>query len=76
MKPTPSSTIGTLPLDPRTGAVISPIVAAALCIQPGGILTQHQAETVDVLKQELPIFAVSWRSHTKRLADIVSAGGR
>ena len=57
MRPTPSSTIGTVPLDPRTGAVISPIVAAALCIKPLGMLTQHQAEKVDVLKQELPIFA-------------------
>src|SRR5271165_5151741 len=57
MRPTPSSTIGTVPLDPRTGAVISPIVAAALCIKPLGMLTQHQAEKVDVLKRELPIFA-------------------
>jgi len=57
MKPTLSSTIGTLPLDPRTGAVISPIVAAALCIKPRGLLTQHQADKVDVLKQEPPIFA-------------------
>ena len=55
--PTPPPTIGTLPLDPRTGAVISPIVAAALCIKPRRMLTQHQAEKVDVLKHELPVFA-------------------
>lgn len=45
------------PLDPRTGGVISPIVAAALCIKPRGLLTPRQAENVDVLKQALPIFA-------------------
>jgi transposase len=56
-KPTPPSPVGTLPLDPRTGGVISPIVAAALCIKPRGLLTLHQAEKVDVLKKALPIFA-------------------
>jgi hypothetical protein len=57
MKPTRSSPAGVLPLDPRTGGVISPIVAAALCIKPRGLLTSHQAEKVDILKQTLPIFA-------------------
>jgi hypothetical protein len=57
MKPTPSSPAGVLPLDPRTGGVISPIVAAALCRKPRGLLTFHQAEKVDILKQTLPIFA-------------------
>jgi transposase len=56
-RPTPPSTVGTLPLDPPTGAVISPIVAAELCIKPRGMLTPQQAEKVDVLKQALPIFA-------------------
>jgi transposase len=37
--------------------VVSPIVAAALCIKPRGLLTPRQAEKVDVLKQALPIFA-------------------
>jgi transposase len=37
--------------------VISPIIAAALCIKPRGLLTSHQAEKVDILKQTLPIFA-------------------
>jgi Transposase len=57
MQPTPPATVGTLPLDPRTGGVISPIIAAALCIKPRGLLTRRQAEKVDVLKQRLPIFA-------------------
>jgi transposase len=56
-KPTPPSPVGILPLDPRAGGVISPIVAAALCIKPRGLLTLHQAEKVDVLKQALPMFA-------------------
>jgi transposase len=56
-KPTPPSPVGTLPLDPRTGGVISPIIAAALCIKPRGLLTPPQADKVNVLKQELPIFA-------------------
>jgi len=56
-RPTPPSTVGALPLDPQTGAVISPIVAAALCIKPRGMLTPQQAEKVDVLKQARPIFA-------------------
>ena len=46
-----------LPLDPRTGGVISPIIAAALCIKPRGLLTPRQAEKVDILKQALPVFA-------------------
>ena len=57
IRPTPPSTVGILPLDPRTGAVISPIVAAALCVKPRRMLTQRQVEKVDLLKQELPIFA-------------------
>ena len=35
----------------------SPIIAAALCIKPRGLLTPRQAEKVDVLKQALPVFA-------------------
>jgi hypothetical protein len=57
MKRTRSSSAGVLPLDPRTGGVISPIIAAALCIKPRGLLTSHQAEKVDILKQALPVFA-------------------
>ena len=57
MRPTPPAPVGTLPLDPWTGGLISPIVAAALCIKPRGLLTRRQAEKVDVLKQTLPMFA-------------------
>jgi transposase len=56
-KPTPPFMLGTLPLDPQTGAEISPIIAAALCIKPRGLLTPRQVEKVDVLKQALPMFA-------------------
>ena len=56
-KPTPPSPVGILPLDPRTGGVISPIIAAALCIKPRSLLTPRQAKKVDVLKQALPVFA-------------------
>lgn len=37
--------------DPATGHVISPVVAAALCMKPRGMLTINQARKVDVLKQ-------------------------
>ena len=33
--------------DPDTGHVISPVVAAALCIKPRGLLTDWQARKVD-----------------------------
>ena len=44
-------------LDPATGHVISPIVAAALCIKPRGMLTPNQSRKVDALKQASPDFA-------------------
>ncbi|WP_244467746.1 ISL3-like element ISRsp8 family transposase [Pseudorhizobium banfieldiae] len=37
--------------DPETGHAISPVVAAALCIKPRGLLTDRQARKVDALKQ-------------------------
>lgn len=48
-------------LDPATGHVISPVVAAALCMKPRGILTPDQARKVDVLKQASPDFAAMRR---------------
>jgi hypothetical protein len=42
-QPTPPLPIGILPAGPRTGGVISPIIAAALCIKRRGFLTPHQA---------------------------------
>jgi hypothetical protein len=61
----PSSTSETTPstatpirvLDPATGHVISPVVAAALCMKPRGMLTPDQARKVDALKQAAPAFA-------------------
>lgn len=43
--------------DPETGHAISPVVAAALCIKPRGLLTDRQARKVDALKQESYAFA-------------------
>ncbi len=46
----------------RHGAVaISPIVAAALCIKPRGLLTANQAAKVDALKRDWPEFAAMRR---------------
>ncbi len=45
------------PVDPATGRSISPIVAAALCIKPRGLLTANQAAKVDALKEDWPKFA-------------------
>ena len=43
--------------DPETGHAISPVVAAALCIKPRGMLTDRQARKVDALKQGSDAFA-------------------
>jgi hypothetical protein len=45
----PNTTAGTL-RDPSTGHMVSPIVAAALCIKPRGLLTKPQAAKVDAFK--------------------------
>ena len=44
-------------VDPATGRLISPIVAAALCVKPRGLLTHSQEAKVDALKSEWPEFA-------------------
>ena len=49
------------PLDPTTGRSISPIVAAALCIKPRGLLTANQAAKVDAMKKDWPEFAAMRR---------------
>jgi transposase len=49
---------GALPRDPFNGCRISPVVAAALCIKPRGLLTERQVARVDVLKRECADFAV------------------
>ncbi|PDT35560.1 MULTISPECIES: ISL3 family transposase [Sinorhizobium] len=47
--------------DPETGHVISPVVAAALCMKPRGMLTINQARKVDALKQGSHEFALRRR---------------
>jgi transposase len=47
--------------DPSTGNLISPIVAAALCIKPRGLLTEPQAAKVDAFKASSVDFAVMRR---------------
>ncbi len=48
-------------VDPATGRPISPIVAAALCVKPRGMLTSAQAAKVDALRSEWPDFAAMRR---------------
>jgi transposase len=43
--------------DPPTGRLISPAVAAALCVKPRGLLSDNQAAKVDALKSCWPDFA-------------------
>jgi hypothetical protein len=52
----PDTTAATL-TDPSTGHMVSPIVAAALCIKPRGRLTKPQAVKVDAFKTMSPAFA-------------------
>jgi transposase len=54
---TASTTPNPSPVDPATGRSISPIVAAALCIKPRGLLTANQAAKVDAMKEDWPEFA-------------------
>ena len=49
------------PVDPTTGRSISPIVAAALCIKPRGLLTANQAAKVDAMKKDWPEFSAMRR---------------
>jgi len=48
-------------VDPGTGNIISPIVAAALCIKPRTLLTGAQAAKVESLKRASPDFAAMRR---------------
>ena len=54
----PAPTIGPVRVfDPDSGRLISPIIAAALCVKPRGLLTNNQAAKVDALKSEWREFA-------------------
>jgi transposase len=55
--------------DPQTGHLISPVIAATLCIKPRGALTINQARKVDALKQGSKTFAVL-RSFSMRFRGI------
>jgi transposase len=55
--------------DPHTGHLISPIVAATLCIKQRGALTNKQARKVDALKQGSQTFA-TLRSFSMRFRGI------
>jgi Transposase len=45
-------------VDRLTGHLVSPIVAATLCVKPRGLLTQAQAAKVDAFKAISPAFAI------------------
>src|ERR1700712_5297299 len=57
-RPAATTEASTLPLlDPATGHLVSPIVAAALCVKTRGMLTAAQAVTVDAFKASSTEFA-------------------
>jgi len=47
--------------DPETGHAISPVIAAALCVKPRGLLSERQIRKVDALKQGSGAFVVMRR---------------
>ncbi len=57
-------------LDPLTGHLVSPIVAAALCVKPRGLLPDAQAAKVDAFKAISPAFA-TMRALAMRFRDIL-----
>ena len=56
--------------DPLTGHLISPVIAAALCIKPPGSLTTDQARKVDALKDGSDVFC-TMRSLAMRFKGIL-----
>ena len=60
-------------IDPLTGHLVSPIVAAALCVKPRGLLTQAQAAKVDAFKAISPAFA-TMRALAMRFRGILRGG--
>jgi len=55
------ATKGAILIDPSTGNLVSPIVAAALCIKPRRLLTEPQAAKVDAFKAASTEFATMRR---------------
>jgi hypothetical protein len=53
-----SSQLSVMLRDPSTGALISSIAAAALCVKPRGMPTESQKAKVTMLRSSLPSFAV------------------
>nr|WP_286840214.1 transposase [Acidiphilium sp. 34-64-41] len=60
-------------IDPLTGHLVSPIVAAALCVKPRGLLTEAQAAKVDAFKTISPAFA-TLRALAMRFRGILRGG--
>lgn len=60
-------------IDPLSGHLVSPIVAAALCVKPRGLLTDAQAAKVDVFKTISPAFA-TMRALAMRFRGILRGG--
>jgi hypothetical protein len=60
-------------VDPLTGHLVSPIVAAALCVKPRGLLTQAQAAKVEAFKAISPAFA-TMRALAMRFRGILRGG--
>jgi transposase len=58
---TPTVALAPGAVDPATGWLISPIVAASLCIKPRGLLTPGQAAKIDALKSASPDFTAMRR---------------
>jgi len=74
-----AATVGSLPskipdaINDAASQVASPIVAAALCIKPRGLLTERQAEKVDMLKAASAEFR-SMRQLVMRFRGILQSG--
>jgi transposase len=60
-------------VDPATGHLVSPIVAAALCVKPRGMLTPTQAVTVDAFKASSAEFA-AMRALAMRFRSLLRGG--
>jgi hypothetical protein len=60
-------------VDPATGHLVPPIVAAALCVKPRGMLTPTQAVTVDAFKASSTEFA-AMRALAMRFRSLLRGG--